>query len=224
MDNKLFLKCKVAVIVLLAVISNIRCHVSKEITPQSAQYDTLSSFKGNSGFFIDKRDGQKYKWVRIGEQIWMAENLAFKADSGCVAFQHKERKAKKYGYYYSWETAMKSCPVGWHLPTEEDIKNLKLKLGDSDYYDAFDSLKKHNDYGLNFRRTGFYSLKDNQFHLYYKFPFLGESYFWTGYLVSNASRAKSEPCYFYIQFFWRRASIDNYNSENYYLPARCVKD
>lgn len=31
----------------------------------------------DSGTFVDDRDGQTYRWVRIGDQVWMAENLNY---------------------------------------------------------------------------------------------------------------------------------------------------
>jgi hypothetical protein len=38
---------------------------------------TEDTFTGDSGTFIDSRDNHEYKWVRLGDQIWMAENLAY---------------------------------------------------------------------------------------------------------------------------------------------------
>ena len=32
---------------------------------------------GETGTFTDSRDSKTYKWVKIGEQVWMAENLAY---------------------------------------------------------------------------------------------------------------------------------------------------
>ena len=70
-----------------------------------------------AGTFKDSRDGKTYKTVKIGTQTWMANNLAFKASSGCYAYGNNKSNVAIYGYLYTLETAKNVCPTGWHLPS-----------------------------------------------------------------------------------------------------------
>jgi uncharacterized protein (TIGR02145 family) len=80
--------------------------------------------------FTDPRDGKSYKWVKIGDQVWMAENLAFKPQNGNYwAYDDSQVNAKIFGYLYDWQTACKVCPSGWHLPSDAEWKTLINFLG-----------------------------------------------------------------------------------------------
>jgi len=81
------------------------------------------------GTFTDSRDGKTYRWVRIGSQIWMAENLAYKVGSGCWAYDNDQSNVAKYGYLYDWETAKTVAPAGWHLPSDSEWNTLINYLG-----------------------------------------------------------------------------------------------
>ena len=79
-----------------------------------AEYYTVDQKK--EGNLTDK-NGYSYNWVRYGKTKWMIQNLkSAKTDGDC-------------GGYFNNSNAIKACPDGWLLPTDEDWMALEVEFG-----------------------------------------------------------------------------------------------
>ncbi|WP_295682713.1 FISUMP domain-containing protein [uncultured Fibrobacter sp.] len=86
------------------------------------------------GEFLDTRDDQVYRTVKIGEQTWMAQNLNYKMEGsrclcqgGCLTNANSDSLCSVYGRLYTWDAANNACPPGWRLPSDDkDDKDYKI--------------------------------------------------------------------------------------------------
>ena len=178
--------------------------------------------KGTEGEFTDIRNDSIYKTIEIGNQIWMAENLAFSIDSGIGSWN----RDTTYGFLYTWETAMKAAPDGWHLPTKDEWEILIDYLGgrevaggrmkDSEFWEH-PNTDGINSSGFTARPAGYRNIAN---YAGEKF-FLGEGrwgYWWSSTLDSSS-------------FAWsvrlhnsEASAITNDYNPNMGFSIRCVKD
>ena len=96
--------------------------------------------------FTDKRDRKVYRIVEIGSQKWFAENLNYATEES-KCYENSPDSCAKYGRLYNWETALMACPVGTHLPTDEEWTTLMDYVGGE--YIAGEKLKSTSGWENN---------------------------------------------------------------------------
>ena len=112
----------------------------------------FNSSAQTTGTFTDPRDSVVYKWVKIGNQTWMAENLqakkfrngdpipnvkvnakweALKSAAYCD-YKNSPANSKVYGRLYNFfavKDPRNIAPEGWHIPTVAEWNTLLSFLG-----------------------------------------------------------------------------------------------
>jgi len=154
------------------------------------------------GIFTDSRDNHNYKWVKIGEQIWMVDNLNYHTQD---SHYYDNDSLKSNGRLYNWEDYMNDktdstgiCPNGWHVPTLDNWNQLFNFVGRSTAADKLKSklFKGGNDnYGFDALPNGRYipngktiSFENKDTHAYFGTSTVrDDNTMWVFFLYSEVS-------------------------------------
>lgn len=134
-------------------------------------------------------DGNVYHTLTINGQVWMAENLRTTRyrngdliDAGPInkndneffdlskefepkyqwPSEGKESKVGLYGRLYTWYAATDNrniCPIGWHLPSDEEWESMRIFLIKNDYgrYDMKGKRKDEAAIGIALASDSFWA-------------------------------------------------------------------
>ncbi len=175
------------------------------------------------GSLTDSRDNRSYKTVKIGNQVWMAENLNVKtANSYC--YNDSAEYCEKYGRLYEWAAAMEACPMGWHLPSKEEWHALFTAVGDSSSANLglkstsgwVDNLNGSDTYGFSmlpggFRDVGGVFVNEKRVTFFWSSADNDDTFAYYMNFVSTSSSKLNDPS----------MKLD-YKNES--LSVRCVRD
>ena len=111
------------------------------------------TISGNT--MTDMRDNQSYKLETVAGVRWMAENLRYKTENGsfCEDQEGNDVCAKNKSVYYTYGVAQRVCPMGWRLPTADEVTAAAAAQPDSWWVIGgrfkLDEEGKVSEFGLN---------------------------------------------------------------------------
>lgn len=210
------------------------CRV-EDLSPNSTYYGKLYAFNSDGVWYGDEFsfttnptvvdiDGNVYNTVKIGNQVWMVENLKttrfndgadipyINSDwsnletSGYCFYDFSVDNKALYGALYNWPAvnSSKLCPNGWHIPSDSEWNTLINYLGGESYAGSF---IKHS--GLTSWTSS--SSTSNNFSGFTALP-SGSSSSVIGYFIGKGSEA-----------FWWTSTVDfNLNPEHGYNIYRAT--
>ena len=214
---------------------------SSSAESSSSEYTRLPcDVETDENCFKDARDGQTYKTVKIGDQVWMAENLNYEVDSS-FCYNDSAEYCEKYGLLYRWAAAVgKSesecgydntcslpsgniqgvCPEGWHLPSMAEWDTL------------FDAVGGRSTAGTVLKSTFGWKNRGNGSEAFsfsalpvgirgYSGSYYGEgdnAYFW-----SSTEYDSSEAYSVYLNYGRDYATL-SYISKDHGFSVRCIKE
>ena len=170
------------------------------------------------GKLTDERNGQEYKTVKIGKQVWMAENLNYETDES-YCYNDSAEYCTKYGRLYTWSAALNACPTGWHLPSQNEGMTLYYSVGGRDTAaKMLKSVNGWNDDGAGTDSFGFSALPVGDRDEFNDYENEGRfTSFWT-------STENSEKSAGYIQLYYGDDATLGPASKRHAYAVRCVKD
>jgi hypothetical protein len=113
--------------------------LNKKVVIKSAVVKETKPDKASVAGIVKDIDGNSYNTARIGDQVWMTDNLRTshyndgKSVLGNYTWYDNDsvKYNLKYGKLYNGNTLISKnlCPSGWHVPTAEEWKALIDYLG-----------------------------------------------------------------------------------------------
>ena len=202
------------------------------------------------GEIVDDRDGQVYKTVKIGDQVWMAENLNYEVHNS-FCYDDIKSNCDIYGRLYKWSAALGkgddgctygencplpsghiqgACPANWHLPKEEEWKKLFSTQIVLDQSRAGLILKANADLWINYKgitntdSVGFSILPGGYRPLYANvgYEMESEARFWAFSESESESLGNDAPCYYFS--YKSNGAGASWHDRDLGYSVRCVKD